>query len=228
MNTRRALITGAGRGFGAELARQLSGAGWVVLGLVRATPEQPLPIRYVFGDVTHESAAAAISQALAGQPLHLLINNAGIDRGSHLPEHVDATTVMEMMAVHAAGAARVTAAALPALRRAPQATVVNVSSRLGSLGHASAGRYQHLHQSIAYRMAKAALNMLTLASTEADDSETIAYCAVHPGRLRTGMAAPDADLDVEVAANRLIRWLESGTHVDGRFYSLDDACDLPW
>ncbi len=198
------------------------------MGLVRATPETLLRIEYLLGDVTDPAVSATIAAALEGHTLDLLVNNAGVDGGSNLPGEVEAETVMEMMAVHAAGAARVTRAALPALERAGTAVVVNVSSRLGSLTHAGEKRYRNLEQSIAYRMAKAALNMYTLASAEVLSGTGVAMCAVHPGRLRTEMAAPDADLDVADAVGRLLAWLRSGEALAGRFYSLDTRSDLPW
>ena len=199
-----------------------------MLGVVRTAAAHPLPFECLLGDVTDPAAARDIALALEGRSLHLLVNNAGIDGGSHLPDEVDPEVVLRMAAVHAAGAARVTRAALPALRRSGgDAQVVNISSRLGSLALAADGSFGHLNQSIAYRMAKAALNMFTLAAAEAVGRSGIAFCAVHPGRLRTEMAAPDADLDVAVAARRLVDWLETA-HVAGRFYSLDTESDLPW
>ncbi len=223
-----ALITGAGRGFGRGLAEELHERGWEVIGLVRNEPQRPLPITYLQGDVTHPEVAITLADALVDKKLELLVNNAGIDGGSNLPAEVEAETVMAMMEVHAAGAARITRAALPALRRSGNARVVNVSSRLGSLTHAAEGRYRDLEQSIAYRMAKAALNMYTLASSEVLGSSGVAMCAVHPGRLRTEMAAPDADLEVAEAVRRLLAWLDAADAVAGRFYSLDLESDLPW
>ncbi len=225
--TPTALVTGAGRGFGRGLAEELFNRGWSVVALVRRRPGDALPITYLVGDVTHDATANRIRIALEGRPLHLLVNNAGIDGGSNLPEEVDPAIVLEMAAVHAAGAARMMRAAWPALVRGAPSRIVNVSSRLGSLTHAAEGRYRHLDQSIAYRMAKASLNMLTLASAEVLEASGIDICAVHPGRLRTKMAAPDADIDVDVAARRMLDWLDSG-EVAGRFYSLDTESDLPW
>ena len=77
-------------------------------------------------------------------------------------------------------------------------------------------------------MAKAALNMYTLTVSEVLAGSDLAVCAVHPGRLRTEMAAPDADLEVTDAVDRLLAWLESGEDLAGRFYSLDTESDLPW
>jgi NAD(P)-dependent dehydrogenase (short-subunit alcohol dehydrogenase family) len=225
--SRTALITGANRGFGRGVALELHERGWTVLGVVRTADAHPLPVEYLSGDVTDPAAARDIALALEGRSLDLLVNNAGIDGGSHLPDEVDAEVVLRMAAVHAAGAARVTRAALPAMRRSGDAQVVNISSRLGSLALAADRSFGHLNQSIAYRMAKAALNMFTLAAAEAVGGSGIAFCAVHPGRLRTEMAAPDADLDVAMAARRLVNWLETA-HVAGRFYSLDTESDLPW
>lgn len=223
-----ALVTGAGRGFGRAVALGLVARDWEVLGLVRRPGATLGAVRVLNGDITEETTATIVERALDGRSLDLLVNNAGVDRGGHRLETLEPSVIMDMTAVHAAGAAQVMRAALPALRRADAAQVVNVSSRLGSMRHAAEMRYRDLHQSIAYRMAKAAQNMLTLAAAEALEGSGIAVCAVHPGRLRTDMAAPDADLDVDVAVHRLLEWLASGEDVNRRFYSLDTQDDLPW
>ena len=76
------LITGANRGLGLEFARQYSEAGWEVIGTARkpdaATDLNELGVSVVQLDVTDAECVARMAAELEGQPIDLLINNAGV------------------------------------------------------------------------------------------------------------------------------------------------------
>ena len=108
---------------------------------------------------------------------------------------LDPAEVLRLVDLHCSGALRCTRAALPALRLAERAMVVNVSSRLASLTRVSAGDFDALRISYAMRISKAALNMATVCLARELAADGIAVHCVHPGRIRTRMASADADIE---------------------------------
>ena len=201
---RSVLITGAGSGLGLALAAALVARGSTVLGLVRrqesavallaATEDRAVAIQ---GDVTEPAVEDAIAAALARhrKPLDLLVNNAGAMAGGRTLAELDPVEILRLVDLHCNGALRCTRAALPALRRAERAMVVNVSSRLASLTRVSAGDFDALRISYAMRISKAALNMATVCLARELAADGIAVHCVHPGRIKTRMASADADID---------------------------------
>jgi NAD(P)-dependent dehydrogenase (short-subunit alcohol dehydrogenase family) len=207
------LITGAGRGFGRALLEEYLERNWVVFPLVRdpgvaATLAAAAPgCHPVVGDVGTPGVEASIATALGThvEGLDVLVNNAGHVkklRGLAVtaPDDVEA-----MVRVHCVGALRCVRAALPWLRRAPRPTVVNITSRFGSISRTAAGEFRGLYS---YHIAKAAQNMLTACLDVELRGQGIRIFAVHPGRLRTAVAAADADTDPADAARALADWVE--------------------
>jgi NAD(P)-dependent dehydrogenase (short-subunit alcohol dehydrogenase family) len=208
-----ALVTGASRGFGRELAEVFHGQGWTVFPLARS-PEVATarardarwqPIR---ADVGTAEAEEAIRQALAAGPggLDLLVNNAGDVKKLRWLDETTPEDVLEHFRVHCVGALRCTRAALPFLRRSERPTVVNVSSRFGSIAGTAGGQFRGLYS---YAIAKSAQNMLSACLDQELGREGIRVLVVHPGRLKTSVAAADADTEPREAARRLADWLET-------------------
>ena len=185
------------------------------------------PIRV---DVTDENARASITAALAARdlPLDLLVNNAGVMTSGALIDEVQLADVDRLLRVHVHGPIACTQAALPWLRRSPSGTIVNVSSRLGSIARVAAGAYDHLRISYAMRISKAAQNMLTACLHRELAAAGIAVYAVHPGRLQTRMGSADADIDAGEAATRLLEWLDHNRRERLVAYIEPDRDELPW
>lgn len=232
-----ALVTGAGRGYGLELCRALAARGVHVLGTVRTAEGAAAfeaacggPGTPICADVTDENAGASIAAALAArdQPLDLLVNNAGVITSGARIEEVQLADVDHLLRVHVHGPIVCTQAALPWLRRSSLGTIVNVSSRLGSISRIASGAYDHLRISYAMRISKAAQNMLTACLHRELLPENIAVYAVHPGRLQTRMGSADADIDVAEAATRLLGWLERNRGERLVAYIEPDRDELPW
>jgi NAD(P)-dependent dehydrogenase (short-subunit alcohol dehydrogenase family) len=216
---RRALITGANKGIGLEAARQLGQRGIaVILGcrdVQRGSAAAALLAREgidataVALDVTDagsvHQAATAISGA--GEPLDILINNAGIldwtaDNG---PDRTTLATFHSVFATNFFGAVAVTQALLPALRRAAAGRIVMVSSILGSIAeHADphSGIYQH--HATAYDTSKAALNLYTVELAITLRATGIKVNAAHPGWVKTDLGGPEAPLDIPTGARTLV------------------------
>ncbi|MEV4342950.1 SDR family NAD(P)-dependent oxidoreductase [Actinoplanes sp. NPDC049596] len=218
--TRLAVVTGAGRGLGAALADHLTGQGWEVVACART----PAPGRVV-QDV-RDPVSPALLAAVGDRPVDALINNAGVGAPARPLAETDPRSLLDTVDVNVAGPLRLAQALLPGLLAAPAPLIVNVSSRLGSLTAQAAGAFADRRTSYAYRISKAAQNMLTIAlATEL--AGRVRCWAVHPGALTTTMAGPDATTPPSVAAARLAELLDSPDRTSPRYISLDGP-DLPW
>jgi NAD(P)-dependent dehydrogenase (short-subunit alcohol dehydrogenase family) len=220
------LVTGASRGLGLELARQLAARGGRVIAGVRrpeeATGLRELSAEVVPLDVTDAGSVAALAERLRGRPLDVLVNNAGLGGGAEPLERLDVTTLDRYFQVNALGALRMVQAVLPNLRAGSRKLVVNVTSRMGSIDDNSSGGYY------GYRASKAALNMInrSLAIDLADDGFT---CVVlHPGWVATDMGGMGAKLSPRESVERLLRVMDRLTrHDSGKFFDYTGH-QIPW
>ena len=221
------LITGAGRGLGRALTGAFLSSGWHVYALVR-NPAHVDELRaegdnkctVIVGDVTTHSVVGAIHDTLAsGLRLDVLINNAGIAGSGSTIDMASENEIEALLAVHCLAALRITKAAWPYL--SPCATIINISSRFGSVTKAASGELDSIECSYAYRIAKAAQNMLTLCISKDLAGSSRKACAIHPGQLTTETASTDADRDPREAAEKLIALLPQ--FQNGKCYSLFDG-----
>lgn len=196
-------MTGANRGFGAACVEVFSENGWDVVGTSRSP--QPVDatkaVRWARWDVTDDDVSP-LTDLLGGDPVHVLINNAGAGTPGTPLAGVDVGTLLDVCNVNVGGVIRATRAILPNLLHATSPLVLNISSRLGSVHDQAAGRYRDFTTSYAYRISKAAQNMATTCLAN-ELAPRVRVCAVHPGSLATGMARPDSREDPLVAARRL-------------------------
>jgi NAD(P)-dependent dehydrogenase (short-subunit alcohol dehydrogenase family) len=216
MKEQVASITGVSQGFGLELTREYCRMRWRVFGVLRSK-EDGIQLLSEFGagfnpivtDLRDGSAVKDIRLGLGGKTdvLSLLINNAGIGGTGRYIEDVSCSELKELFDVHCCGAIRCLQAALPFLKKAERPTVVNVSSRVGSISKVSSGDLDHIPLSYGIRMAKAAQNMLSASLYRELKGTGIAVFTVHPGRIRTRMGSPDADMSAVEAAARFVNWL---------------------
>jgi NAD(P)-dependent dehydrogenase (short-subunit alcohol dehydrogenase family) len=175
--SRIALVTGANKGLGLAIARQLGGAGLVVLAAARDAAKgsttvaklarEGFAVRFVPLDVAVEAsvraAAAAEIDAAFGRS-GILVNNAGIGDGNDGPPSGAAVeTARRLLGTNFLGTLRVTKVMLPLSRRSPNARIVDMSGSLGSLveNDDPASPY-HGARLIGYNASKAALSMLTV------------------------------------------------------------------
>jgi NAD(P)-dependent dehydrogenase (short-subunit alcohol dehydrogenase family) len=172
MDNKIALITGANKGIGFEVARQLATRGCTIL-LGSRDPQRgaeaaaKIPGSTVIAlDLEHPetvSAAAHEIERIHGH-LDVLVNNAGIvDYTDGLPGVASLEAVRRTFETNFFGALMVTQAMLPLLRKSPAARIVNVSSSLGSLTlQSDPANPFAAFMSTGYAGSKAALNMLTI------------------------------------------------------------------
>lgn len=188
-----ALVTGANRGIGLEVARQLARRGFDVF-LGSRDPAKgraaaghiagaviPLPL-----DVAGPGSVMAAAETVRQQSGHLdvLVNNAAVHYDTwQRAESADLAVVSEALEVNLLGAWRTTQALLPLLRRSRHGRIVNVSSGAGSITQMGAGPP-------AYQVSKAALNALTRTLAAELRPAGILVNAVCPGWVATDMGGP--------------------------------------
>jgi NAD(P)-dependent dehydrogenase (short-subunit alcohol dehydrogenase family) len=194
------LVTGANRGIGLAFARQLCKRGDRVIATCRdpgrARELAKLPARLEPLDIADEKSIAALAARIEGEPLDVLINNAGIGEAGPGIGRLSMKDLEETFRVNAIGPIAVTQALLPNLRAGKRRAVVNLSSGLGSISENESGGW------IAYRASKAALNQLTRTIAEELTKEGFVCIAISPGWVRTDMGGSGAPLtpDESVAA----------------------------
>jgi NAD(P)-dependent dehydrogenase (short-subunit alcohol dehydrogenase family) len=220
------LVTGAGRGIGLEFIRQLRGRGDTVVATVRdverAGALRELGARVEALAVDDPASIAALGERLAGVPIDVLINNAGIrDTGDGLAE-LRAETLQHVFAVNAVGPMLVVQALLSSLRAGSGRRIAHITSTLGSIGdNTSGGAY-------AYRASKAALNMLNKSLAVELDREGFVCVVLSPGWARTDMGGADAPLSVETSVRGLLAVVDGlAPGSSGRFYN-HDGRELRW
>jgi NAD(P)-dependent dehydrogenase (short-subunit alcohol dehydrogenase family) len=217
-----ALVTGASRGIGAEIARQLAADhGFVVFAGARDPDdveegERIIPIEL---DVTDQDEIYAALEVIGEDPgrLDVLVNNAGVYGDPVGAADYDLDRAREVLEVNTFGPWRLIEAFLPLLHRSDRPRIVNVSSGAGQLSDMYGGR-------AAYRISKAALNALT--RTLAWDEEDVKVNAMCPGWVRTDMGGSSAPKSVEEGADTAI-WLATDPDVgSGGFYRNREP--IPW
>ena len=193
---RTVAITGSSRGIGRSCALRFRAAGWRVIGCGRDAGPDDLarePHRHIRADLATRAGidafVAEAGRALAGGPLHALINNAGISPKTSFKErlgtlngsleHWREVFELNLFAPLALGRGLATA-----LHRG-QGAVVNVTSIAGHRVHPFAGS--------AYACSKAALSALTREMAAEFAHLGVRVNAVAPGEIETAMTAPEYD-----------------------------------
>jgi NAD(P)-dependent dehydrogenase (short-subunit alcohol dehydrogenase family) len=196
-----ALVTGANKGIGYEVARRLAASGCAILlgARSRALGEEAaarlaaenLDVRYVPIDLDDSAEIAAAARRIDADfgRLDILINNAGIAAAGDGPPSVSSLEAIERdYRVNFIGTVAVTQAMLPLLRKAPSACIVNVSSGLGSLTKTGDPAFQFVaYKYLGYAASKAALNMLTVQLAYELRDTAIKVSSADPGYTATDL-----------------------------------------
>jgi len=208
-SVRIALVTGANRGIGFEVCRQLAEKDFVVLLTARdAAKAQTAARKLANGGVEAlvlDVADARSIEAAVGEVaerygrLDVLINNAGINYDTwETAENANIDgTVVETISTNLLGPWRMCQAFLPLLRKSKTARIVNVSSESGSVAHMGAGPP-------AYQVTKAALNALTRTLAGELRQAHILVNAVCPGWVATDMGGAGAPRSVKEGAAGIV------------------------
>jgi NAD(P)-dependent dehydrogenase (short-subunit alcohol dehydrogenase family) len=233
------LITGANRGLGLEFVRQYAADGWQVIAGCR-DPDQAAELQELVArangavepqplDVADGRSVAELARKLAGRPIDLLVNNAGMGgSGRETLGQIDYERWQEVLAVNTLGPLRVTEALIDNVAASPRKLVVTVSSGLGSLERLAQQSGTGSGLGYAYRTSKAAVNMAMLALAHEVRPRGITVVILNPGWVRTDMGGPNARLSPEESIAGMRRVIAGLTPADaGRFLSYDGT-ELPW
>lgn len=244
------LITGANTGLGLEFTRQFLGMGWSVHACCRKperandlselgrTASERLRIHPV--DLADFGSIESLATRLAGAPIDLLINNAGVmdttptdfseeNRGKvQVFGALNHSGWSEVFRINVIGTTRLTEVILPNLQAGGQRKIVMISSIMGSIEACSPNRFPPGGGLYLYRSSKAALNMVArnLAADLASQGFTV--LSVNPGWVKTAMGGKDAMLDPETSVGNMIKVMTSASPSDNGSFISHDGVRLPW
>jgi len=226
-----ALITGANKGIGVEVVRQLAAKGFHVfltarnreLGnrAVEDLAKNGATVSFVELDVSNPESVRRAAKEVAAQVDHLdvLVNNAAILEGEHTSIlHVSFELMQQTLVTNTVGPLLVAQAFHPLLMKSKDGRIINVSSGAGALSEM--GRYAP-----AYSISKTALNAVTVQL--AAQLKNLAVNSVCPGWVRTDMGGPGAPRSLQQGADTII-WLatEAPKNLTGKF--LRDRKVIAW
>jgi NAD(P)-dependent dehydrogenase (short-subunit alcohol dehydrogenase family) len=204
-----ALVTGANRGIGFEISRQLAKKGIDVLlasrdpkkGEAAATKlaKEGLTVTAVTLDVSSEESITALAQSIADRygRLDILINNAGILPRGGIPTPRD--VLLYAFTTNTLGPYSLCEAFVPLMKKNGYGRIVNISSGMGQLSE-----MQSYHP--AYRVSKTALNAVTRIFASETEGQGILVNSMCPGWVKTDMGGQGADRTPEEGADTAV-WL---------------------
>jgi len=215
------LITGANRGIGLELSRQLVSRGDEVIAVCRSASEKlmSLNLRVIEGiDICADQSISSLQTQLGGEKLDWLINNAGILSVESL-DSLDFGTMEQQFRVNALGPLRTTAALLQNLPAGSKIGII--TSRMGSIEDNTSGSYY------GYRMSKAAVNMAGMSLARDLKDRGVAVALLHPGMVATDMTGGSGVPPEHSAAGLIQRMDALDLATTGSFWHAQGE-RLPW
>lgn len=206
-----ALVSGANRGLGLEISKQLAKKGFRVVLTARDPKKgkeaadrfkaEKLDVVFHPLDVTQPKSIHVLYQWIDREIGHLdvLVNNAGVflDKQKTILD-VDLDTLRRTMDVNVHGAFLMSQTFMPFMKKHRYGRIVNISSGLGTLSDMEGGDFP------SYRLSKTALNALTRMFAAAGKPDNILVNSMCPGWCRTDMGGPNATRSPEEGADTAI------------------------
>ncbi|MCE0497443.1 MAG: SDR family NAD(P)-dependent oxidoreductase [Methylacidiphilales bacterium] len=227
------LVTGANKGIGFEICRQLAQLGHHVIlsarseergrAAVGALAKEGLKVDFLQLDTADEASiqASVLDLKKRLKALNVLINNAAIlDTWQGTILDATAAEIRNTFITNTLGPVLLVQALLPLLEAGRPARIINVSSQLGSVANMTDGW-------AGYGISKAALNAATRKLAEALQPRGISVNAASPGWVRTEMGGASAPLPVEKGAQNIIRLITDIPHSLTNHY-LEANGEIPW
>ncbi|MEM7541013.1 MAG: SDR family oxidoreductase [Pseudomonadota bacterium] len=218
------LITGANRGIGLELVKCYAGEGDKVFACCRS-PNDAGSLSEIAGDieivelqVTEQASVEALAQSLSGEPIDILINNAGIlgpDPEAQTALTMDYEGFAETFEVNSIAPVRVMQALVSNLKAAAAPKVVNITSQMGAISLDTTMAY-------AYCASKAALNKFMRLAAIDLRTEGIDVCVIHPGWVQTDMGGENAAITPAESAAGIVQTIgKLNPDTSGSFWKWD-------
>jgi len=218
----KVLVTGANRGIGLELCRQLKQRGDEVIAVCRTSSLELDAIGVQVEtnvDVASGKSVEELAQRLEGVELDLLTNNAGIFTRESI-EDMNFNQIRKQFEVNSLGPLRVSISLLPKLKHGSKIGII--TSRMGSIADNSSG------SSYGYRMSKAAVNMAGVSLANDLRELGIAVAILHPGWVRTDMTDHNGLLETNESVPGLLARLDAlSLEHSGMFWHSNGEI-LPW
>lgn len=242
-----ALVTGANKSIGFEVARQLAQKGIYVYlgsrnlenGLEAANKLKSEGLNNVEAiqlDITNDESVKNASTEIGKKTkrLDILINNAGIYGG--YPQEALNATIDQFKATYEAnvyGVVRVTQAFIDLLKKSPEPRIVNVSSSQGSITLHSDPTYKYYdYKGVVYLSSKAALNMYTVVLAYELKDRNFKINVVCPGYTKTDFNGHRGTGSLEDAGTRILKYaLIDRDGPTGKFFSEEnnpETGEIPW
>jgi NAD(P)-dependent dehydrogenase (short-subunit alcohol dehydrogenase family) len=215
------LITGSNRGVGLALCQMLRRRGDDVIGVCRSASSalKECGARIIDDvDVNDDMGVSRLVDALGGEILDVVVNNAGILRSDRL-ESVDFDDMLEQYRINTIGPLRVTRALLGNLRKGSKVAIV--TSRVGSIEDNGSGN------NYGYRCSKTAANMVGVNLHHDLSPKGIAVALLHPGLVATDMTGGTGVSAEESASGLIARLDELSLANSGQFWHAEGYA-LPW
>ncbi|EKG12752.1 Short-chain dehydrogenase/reductase SDR [Macrophomina phaseolina MS6] len=249
-------VTGSSRGLGlglvsllaarpdSEVSKVFASARSETPALQKLSAESGGRVEFVQLEVTSQEsmqkAAGQVEHALAGKGLDVLINNAGV--ADYVPDGISAmttATLEDTFKVNVTGVHIVTSALLPLLEKGAVKKVINVSSTMGSVAMSPSFAWA---PTPAYKISKAALNMLTAQYAQAVADKGFTVVALSPGWIKTDLGSANADLTIEQGSSATLDIVLRVKEADnGKFFNVHvpgwenakgpnkyDGAEVPW
>jgi NAD(P)-dependent dehydrogenase (short-subunit alcohol dehydrogenase family) len=228
----RHVVTGANRGIGLELVRQLAARGELVEACARTQSSELAAlasshVRFHPLDVSDAASVRALATALGDASVDIVFNVAGVSGGprqslTQMAEDLELRDVASTIDVNATGALRVAVALLPHVRRGTLKKLVHVTSGMGSISDNTSGGYY------AYRMSKAALNMMSKSLAVDLKAEEIMSFVINPGWVQTAMGGANAPTPVDESVRGILHVIDAATMADSGEFLNWNGSRYPW
>jgi NAD(P)-dependent dehydrogenase (short-subunit alcohol dehydrogenase family) len=236
------LITGANKGIGYEVARQLASHGFTVL-LGARDPQrgeaaaaklraEGVDVYFVPLDVANDRSIQSAAELVADRwgKVDVLINNAGVNyefSSPTRPSLLEVSTLKDTFETNVFAAFAVIRHFLPLLKQSKSAQIVNVASTLGSLTSLSDPENPYYSiNTIAYNSSKTAPNALTVGLAKDLSSDRVSVNSICPGWVQTDMGSAAAPRTVEQGATVIVKLALMDNPPTGKFFNEDG--EIPW
>ena len=226
------LITGTNRGLGLEFVKQYLESGQRVIATARA-PAQSQPLQALLEqypqqltlctlDVSDPESRKQFAKTIGDQPIHLMINNAGVHGGWGQLGKLDEAEWLRCLHINSIAPIKMVELLRGNLVDAEQATVAILSSKMGSVSDNTSGG------SYIYRSSKAALNAAAKSLAMDLAGEKIKVAILHPGWVRTDMGGPNGLIDTATSIGGMRRVLTHLTWDQSGSFIAYDGTVIPW